>query len=134
MADDTDEHGVQDPRVPAALMLLGHTGADKSQVRYCEEETPVVWIAAACWGDTWEAAAGMTPRSAVFRLCDQVVDGGTCVHCRRPTGFSPDWDPMPLSRLICWYKWDPELQVFRRSCEGETGPGKRKSPGQAGIS
>ena len=59
------------------------------------------------------------PRSsAVFRLCDQVIDGGTCTHCNRPTGFTPDLDPMPLDDIVCWYQWDPELSEFRRGCAG----------------
>jgi hypothetical protein len=55
----------------------------------------------------------------VLRLCAQVVDGGRCTHCRRPTGLSEDLDAMPLDRLVCWYQWDPELATFRRGCEGD---------------
>lgn len=107
-----------DARMTAAVELLGRTGADEFQVRYCDEEKPVVWIAAARWGDIWEAAAGMNPLFAVFRLCDQVIDGGHCVHCNRPTGFAAELDQMPLDKLVCWYQWDPERSTFRRGCEG----------------
>jgi mono/diheme cytochrome c family protein len=108
-----------DDRLTAAVALLGRTGAAEFQVRYCEEEKPVVWIAAARWDDHWESAGAMTPLRAIFRLCDEVIDGGKCQHCHRPTGFSPDLDPLPLAPLVCWYQYDPELKTFRRGCEGD---------------
>ena len=115
-ADVTD-----DPRIGPAVDMLGRTGADEFQVRYCEEERPIVWIAAARWEDRWECAAAINPLRAIFRLCDQVIDGGTCQHCHRPTGFAPDLDPMPLEPFVCWYQWDPELRTFRRGCSGGLG-------------
>ena len=108
-----------DPRLAPAVELLGRTGADEFQIRYCDEETPVVWMACARWHDHWETAAAMDPLRATFRLCDTVIDGGQCQHCHRPAGFSPDLDPMPLAPLVCWYQWDPELATFRRSCAGD---------------
>jgi hypothetical protein len=115
-----------DPRFTAAVDLLGHTGADGFQIRCCEEEDPPVWIAALRQGKRWQAAGALHPLDAVFRLCDAVIDGGLCTHCGRAAGFSPDFDPMPLDALICWYQWDPELAVFRRSCSGGTAPGNGK--------
>ena len=108
--------GVDDKRLPAACALLGHTGAAEVQIRYCEEEKPVIWMAAGRWGKRWEAAGGMTPLAAVFRLCDEVIDGGQCTHCRKPAGFEPSIDPMPLSRFVCWYQWDPSTENFVRGC------------------
>lgn len=107
--------GGNDPRFIPALEMLARTGATEVQVRYSDDEQPVIWMIAACWSGRWEAAGGMTPLAAAFRLCDAVVDGGTCVHCGQPTGFVPDIDPMPLAGF-CWYQWDPELKTFRRSC------------------
>lgn len=106
-----------DPRLPAAVDLIGRTGAQQFQVRYCEEEAPVVWMALARWHGVWEVGSAMGPLEAIFRLCDQVIDGGTCTHCHKPTGFTPDFDPMPGPEFVCWYQWDPELATFRRSCE-----------------
>jgi hypothetical protein len=106
----------QDPRLPAAVAMLGRTGAAEFQVRYCEEEKPTVWVACARWGKHWEAAGAMSPLRAIFRLCDEVIDGGTCQHCQRPTGFSPELDALPLGEHVCWYQWDPELATFRRGC------------------
>jgi hypothetical protein len=110
--------GVKDPRMVGAVDLLGRTGATQFQVRYCEEEKPVVWMALGQWGDRWEVAAAMTPLLAVFGLCDQVIDGGKCTHCKRPTGFAADITEMPADDLICWYQWDPERSTFRRGCAG----------------
>lgn len=115
-----DLPGSDDVRMAAAAELLGHTGVTDFKLWYCVEQLPpVTWIAACRWerpGQQWEAAAALHPLLAVFRLCDAVLDGGQCLHCGRPTGFTPDFDPMPLSDLVCWYQWDPELEVFRRSC------------------
>jgi hypothetical protein len=60
----------------------------------------------------------MNPLRAIFRLLDEVVDGGTCQHCHRPTGFEESMDPMPLDKLVCWYQWDPSTKKFQRGCAG----------------
>jgi hypothetical protein len=112
-----DSH--KDPRLAAAVSLIGHTGATGFQMRYCDEERPVVWIALAQFEKDWECASAMNPLRAVFRLCDELFDGGTCTHCKRPTGFEPSIDPMPMSEIVCWYQWDPELKTFRRGCAGD---------------
>lgn len=108
-------------RALAAIDLLRRTGSSTFEIRYSEDNEPLVWMAIAGWvlPKRYEAAAALMPEDAIFRLCDLVIDGGTCLHCSRPTGFVPDIDPMPLSDLICWYQYDPELNTFRRSCEGE---------------
>jgi hypothetical protein len=115
--------GGDDARMVAAVDMLGRTGAAEIQVRYADDDKPVVWIAAARWdrpeGSHWECAAAMHPLNAVFRLCDQVIDGGQCKACGRPTGFSPDLDPLPLDELVCWYQYDPELKTFRAGCAGD---------------
>lgn len=105
-----------DPRFTAAVDLIGRTGARQFQIRYSDDEQPVIWVAAACWNNRWEAAAGMHPLTAVFRLCDAVIDGGTCTHCRRPAGFAPDPDSMPLDAIICWYQFDPSTGKFVKGC------------------
>lgn len=125
-----------DPRLMAAVDLIGRSGASDFQIRYCDEVDPLIWIAAARWqrdqivviradgqdepasDHVWEVAAAINPLRAIFRLCDQVIDGGQCRHCSRPTGFSSDIDPMPLDSMVCWYQWDPELSTFRRGCSG----------------
>jgi hypothetical protein len=106
-------------RLTGAVDMLGRTGAAEVQLRFADDDTPVVWIAAARWGDHWEAGAALNPLNALYRLCDQVIDGGECNRCGKPTGFSPDLDPLPLDDLVCWYQWDPELKTFRGGCEGD---------------
>jgi hypothetical protein len=108
---------MDDARFVAAVDLLGRTGAAEFQIRYCDEERPTLWMAAARWRGHWEAAAALGPLPAVLRLCEQVIDGGQCTHCRRPAGFTDDLDAMPASQLVCWYQYDPELATFRRGCE-----------------
>lgn len=111
------DHTENDDRFVAAVDLLGRTGALEFQIRHSpEDEPPITWTALGRWDKTWECAASMRPLDAVFRLCDQVMDGGQCTHCHRPTGFEPDIDPMPLSQFVCWYQWDPSTKSFQRGC------------------
>jgi hypothetical protein len=105
-----------DDQMTAAVDLIGRTGAAEFQIRYCEEEKPVIWMAAARWGGHYEAAGAMQPLAAVFRLLDQVIDGGTCQHCGRLAGFEPSVDPMPMDKLICWYQYDPGTRKFAKGC------------------
>lgn len=133
----TDRNAASDPRFTAALTLLGRTGVQQVQVRYSDDEQPVVWMVAASWrqrrgdqdGTYWEAAGGMDPLRAALRLLDVVIDGGTCTHCRRQTFVSDDWTrAMPLNDLFCWYVFDPERKTFRRSCEGDADKVGRNDP------
>lgn len=126
MADGEDTH-FEDPRFSAALKLIGRTGAEEFVIRFDEPEDdergqPTVWIALAKYArdgrDHWMVGAALHPLRAVFSLCDSVVDGGTCVHCRRPTGFAETHESMPLEDRVCWYQWVPEMKTFRRGCEG----------------
>jgi hypothetical protein len=106
-----------DPRYVAAVDLIGRTGADQFKIQYCEEDAPpIIWMASAHWGDRWETAAALNPLRAIFRLLDEVIDGGLCVHCHRPTGFEESMEPMLLDNLICWYQWDPSNKKFERGC------------------
>lgn len=125
----------EDPRFTPAVDLIKRVGAATFQVGYANDEEdndgPVVWYALA--GFRWrngrpvgngkinryETAAALDPVTAVLRLCDQLIDGGRCQHCDRPTGFEPTIDHMPLSDVLCWYQWDPEMKTFRRGCEGD---------------
>jgi hypothetical protein len=102
-----------------AIDLLGRTGAEEFQIRYCGEQEPAVWIAAAKWHEVWEVGASTGALEAIFRLLAQVLDGGHCQHCNRPSGFEATIEANPLPGLICWYQWDPELETFRRGCEGD---------------
>ena len=129
-----DKQGIEDPILIAGIKLLERTGARGFQIRYSDDEEPVVWIAVAEYSigpsnkpvakngrKVFETASGMNPIAAVMRLCDQVIDGSECNHCHKPAGVTEEWrGAMPLSELVCWYRYDPETQLFRRSCEGDT--------------
>ena len=124
--------GVDEGIFIAAIDLLGRTAAHSFVIRHCvcdENEGPTVWIAQAHWPDIPgvmpehdDAAAGLSPWRAVYRLLEASLDGGHCRHCDRPTAV----DDKPADELlrgteelICWYRYDPELHTFRRSCEGQ---------------
>lgn len=112
-----------DPRATAGIDMLRRVGASQVQLRFSDDEEPVVWIAVVGLKQSrrriyHDAAAALDPTTAILRLCEKLIDGGQCAHCKRPTGFDPDADTMPLNELVCWYQWDPELAVFRRGCEG----------------
>lgn len=110
-----------DPRFMACVDLLARSGATNFQFGFQDEMDPIAWVAIATWPYGSEAAGGLTPLVAVFRLVEAATDGGACAHCGRAAGVSADWESqMPLDELICWHVYDPETQKFRRSCEGET--------------
>lgn len=112
-------HGIDDAKLIAAVEMVRRTGSKQFQLRFHDDEAPVVWIAVAGYDDErFEAAASLHPLRAVLRLCETLIDGARCTHCRRPTGFDADSiETMPLNRAVCWYQYDPELQTFRRGCE-----------------
>ena len=123
MATMTDEQSKE--RLMALVELIGRTGAQAFQLRYSDDEQPVVWIAVAGYkrdprNMVYEVGASTSPDRAAFRLAEALVDGGQCTHCKRPTGVDDSWDSMPLDQLVCWYQYDPELKTFRRGCEGGT--------------
>lgn len=121
---------VVDPRLVAGVKLLERTGARSFELRFTEQE-PTAWVAVGTWRMNrngfpvptggkahHECAAAMDPVEAVLRLCAQILDGGHCAHCRKPSSFLPD--PGDLAPgLVCSYAWDPELETFRRGCEGD---------------
>ena len=113
-----------DPRFIAAIDLIGRSGATSWQVRYSDDEKPVVWFCVAIYGKkgAFETAAAPDPVEAALRLCTQIIDGAQCTHCKKPTVFYPTHDEQPimLDDLFCNYQWDPELKTFRRGCEGDT--------------
>lgn len=117
------------PLFTAAIDLIGRLGAKGFQIRYDEEQEPIVWVAVVeLSGERFEAAAALTPERAAYRLCERLVDGGKCVHCRRPTAVEEDWRAdLPMAEHVCWYIFDPELKKFRRSCEGEA---QARTPGR----
>jgi hypothetical protein len=134
MATARGERGVneftpeQQRRLVAATSMIGRVGATSVQIRWSDDEEPVVWFVVAMFDDdVWETASGRDPIEAAMRCAEQLVDGGKCVHCGKPTALDTDWES-PLSTFarqfdvdLCAYVYDPELNTFRRTCEGEEG-------------
>jgi hypothetical protein len=125
---------MSDPRMTAGIDLLRRTGQRSFQLRYSDDEQPVVWMAVGEYGldehnrpvktggeTHHEVAAALHPVSAVLRLLELVLDGGQCVHCNRPTGIFPEREPPTISALmeaaICWYVFDADSASFVRGCE-----------------
>lgn len=114
-------------KLAATIDFLRRTGARQVQIRYSDDEQPVVWFVVAIYDGRnpaeikgFEVDASGTPLAAALRLCERVGDGGECAHCHRPTGFEPQLlVRMPMDDKICWYQYDPELKTFRRGCEGD---------------
>lgn len=111
-----------DPRLIACVDMIGRSGGKSFQLRYDDEQEPVVWVAVAeLRGGLWECAGGRDPLQAAVRLLEELYDGGWCGHCGKASGVTLDWSSdMPLADAVCWHVYDPETQKFRRSCEGET--------------
>jgi hypothetical protein len=128
------------PKLVAGVKLIERTGARNIRIGYSDEAdgVPVVWYATATWfvrsgrpvadarggaQSRHEAAGAMNGITAVMRLCEQIIDGGMCLHCERPTIFDDNPGDSPFDDLLeamgCVYAWDPELATFRRGCEGD---------------
>ena len=126
------EASAQDPRYVAAIDLIRRNGAREIQLRYDEEQKPIVWVATAGFSiidgkisgrgkvNAHQAGGGLDPLTAIFALCRACLDRrGQCVHCGRNTMFDENFESQPLALFYCWYQWDPELKMFRRGCEGD---------------
>ena len=119
----------QRDKLIAAFDFVGRTGARSVQLRWSDDEKPVIWMMVAEYrldGDgklakegkpVFEVDASTDPIRATLRLCERLADGGMCTHCGRPSGLDPDTlDTMPLNDLICWFQWDPGSKKFIRGC------------------
>jgi hypothetical protein len=134
---DANDKAPEDPRFTGGIALLERTGMIEFQLRWQDDNDPCVWLAVAQYfigrdgrpqpqrtsGTKigYRVGSALSPLGAVMNLCERVIDGGACTHCRRPTMFHPDLDlePTPLDPAFCMYEWDPELKVYRRGCEGD---------------
>ena len=124
----------------AVIELLRRTGAKSIDFRWSEsvdddDDGPMVWMALATYPGRagaqiadppgpryrYEVDAALLPGEALLRLAERLIDGGECTHCHRPTVFDPDAVNAGrgmLDAMGCVYRFDPELAVYRRSCEG----------------
>ncbi len=131
--DDYVKRAMSDPLMKACLDLLPRMGVTGIQVRWSDDEKPMIWMVVAVFAadsplaraqgvtqETYEVGSALSPARAAYRLVEQLLDGSQCQACGRPAGITEDFDgAMPLSDAICWWRFDPELSVFRRGCSGE---------------
>lgn len=118
------------PKTTAALDLMRRSGASRVDIRYSGSgdegdcDPPLVWTIVALTVAGVHAGAAESIEQAVVRCAEEVIDGGQCTHCGRPTGLEPDISSAVNNLItqgqVCWYTFDPELATFRRACEGET--------------
>lgn len=109
----------------ACIDMIGHTGAADTDIRYQDDQQPVVWMAVAHWkstetGDIYQVGAGFNVERALVKLLKETVDGGQCTHCGRPTGFDPDrplYTDMGDGGLICWYFYNPQTRKIQGGCQ-----------------
>jgi hypothetical protein len=117
---------IDSPKMIAGVDLIRRTGAIDCRIGYSDPDDglPVVWYACCTYlNDISEAAGALDPEKAVLRLCETLVDGGECAHCTRPSVFEENFEEVGFYDLVtpdtfCVYGWDPELNTFRRGCEG----------------
>ena len=115
------------PKMTAGIDLIQRTGAADCRIGFTDPDDgePTVWYACCTYPDgNSEAAGALDPENAVLRLCERLVDGGQCVHCHKPTVFEENFEDVGFYDLVasdtfCVYGWDPELNTFRRGCEGK---------------
>ena len=128
----TDDYHL-DPRFIAGVDMIRRTGALDFQIRYDDDQDPVVWVAVAqhvvgrdgrptpkgtvgsC--PVYTVGAALNGVRAVMKLCEELIDGGQCAHCGKPAMFDDGFDGTIFDEALCWTQWDPELATFRRSCE-----------------
>lgn len=101
----------------AMIDLIARTGANDYRIQYDDAMVPVVWAAVCRHETTWSIGGGFDPQEATYRLLEQLVDGGMCTNCKRPTGVTLEVGSMPMEDTVCWYQYDPELKTMRRGCE-----------------
>lgn len=106
--------------------LLRRAGATEIQLRYQDDEAPVLWLMYARFQPAGHptvehVAAGLNPVSAIVALLAEAVDGGQCVACKRPTALVELGDealPVPVS-LVCQLRHVPG-QGWVKGCQAAT--------------
>lgn len=110
-----------DPRFVAIVDLLRRTGAATVEIRFSEGEdgAPTCWLAVAEYAeDRWDCAGATGPLGALVRLAEQLIDGGTCRRCGRPTSFVAEGPADVMDVLTCAFIWEAGSDGgYVRTCE-----------------
>lgn len=74
-------------RLLAAARLIGHTGARTFELGYERDDPadPGWWARASYGGDVVRLAEFRRPTDAAEALLAQLIEGGRCTWCHRPT-------------------------------------------------
>lgn len=129
----------EDPRFTGMFKLLKKVAVESVTIRYSEPdeeegEAPTVWLAIAEFGNRarrrtlpgqptpFDAAAGSSPQVAMIRLCEQLLDGGQCSHCGRPTSFVSMGEAPVDGGIVCWVAWDAKKEEYVQDCGGKGRP------------
>lgn len=86
-------------RMSAALEMLGRTGAAAFELSYDDDLDPIRWTATVTYRGTKLWRTTLHPVTATEALLAEVIDGGACTTCGRPTavllhGAIPDGAPL----------------------------------------
>lgn len=101
--------------VVATAELVRRMGATSFAVRYSDDDRPIVWLVVAEFGSgRAEAAGAMTPELAADRLAAELLDGGSCASCGRPTAALEPGDEQFAGLPIC--AWSRQGKRYTRSC------------------
>lgn len=119
------------PKFIGAIDAIRRTGAVEVQVRYSDDQEPLAWLVIAghlrdARGlpvgrnrepavPVWMVGGGLSATEAAVRCAEQIVDGGQCAHCGRPTALDADGD-LNLPGF-CMMFWDPASATFKQQCE-----------------
>jgi hypothetical protein len=132
MNEQSQAQPEMDPRMVAGIKLIERTGARQVQIRYSDDEQPVVWMAVGRWSvgedgvpvasggrEHYEVMAATDPAKAVMRLADQMIDGGLCPNCHQVTTVVHDERGWPLDHVTCAWTYSAERHAYVRGCDGK---------------
>jgi hypothetical protein len=122
------DRAADQPRFVGAVDLLRRCGAQTFRIEYTDPENGVVvWTSVAQFPGVVRCAADVDPLAAVHKLCEAVIDGGECAHCRKCAAFEPTVEgalemresaarfgnPVPT----CMVTWDEVGQRYAPECQ-----------------
>lgn len=129
-----DKHTL-DPRFIAALDLIRRSGALSVQVRYSDDEQPVVWMVVAEHkvdrrglptsgkaepsSDHHTVGAGLNPVRAALMCAERLIDGRQCAHCLRPSALDTEEDGLNIP-FACMVRYNATVEAYEQGCAGRS--------------
>lgn len=117
----SDPDLADDPKFRAALEYVWTVLPRPLDIDFrVEGQAPTVWIVVCTYPEgRYAVEADLDHLGALLKLCERITYGSVCLYCGRPAAFDPNMLELSTKGVFCWMQWDPELRVFRRSCEGD---------------